>query len=775
MGNAGTLYYTKKGNTMKSKILFFSPFLILCFFCLFSVCFSQGTNWHYITTLPVSNCAFSLNEANGNLYVIGGENFEPEWHTLDDVWIYDIAIDSLSSGAPMPAPRNLPSGTLVNGKIYAIGGHITPEQTATKTVEVYDIEENSWDTCASIPTARVWHAACVLEGKIYVMGGIPAFHRVDTISPYTLVERYDPESDTWDTCAPLPTGRWCLSACTLNGKIYAVGGYSKTTTFSLVEVYNPATDQWTTRQPMHLPRGEMGLAVSKGKIHAICGSMWDGKKNITTYQDFEVYDPDSDSWTLSPDLLPRGSVGLATVTVNERIYVASGVNTDTHLGVRAIYMYDYPVATIETRPYMEAADILHALIHEDCWLYIVPDEIPADPDSIAKYQIDSWDATDSTEIDLSLQNISIGSYLLYAVDLYNRIGYHVPHLSIVPEVHKVSVQVIDDYTMEILSGCQVFLNGKQFEKESEQALNITGWAYDTCSIQVTKNYYVSFDTTFVIESDTTLLISLLYAYQPELFLYSDSPIEKTDFLKMMMTQHGRIHVTPEGTPAMADSITKYTIKSINVSAGSTGAISLRDVPPGIYRIYGLSFVGRIATQSYAVQIIDHFPECFIQVRDAESNEFVDSCLFVVKCPIVFDEQDTIPGPQGEFDLTGFFYDTCSIEVAREGYAGFDTTIVVCTDTSFIIYLIPNIIEGVAESANQEIRIYPNPTRDLINVQTSEQGIYSLELINLSGQVIKHTEFSENSIQVDLSSYQSGIYLVRGVSGDQVTMGRVMKY
>jgi N-acetylneuraminic acid mutarotase len=701
--------------------------------------------------------------------VIGGENFELNWHTLDDVWIYNIEKDSLRTGAKMPAPRSLPTGTLINGKIYAIGGHITPRQPATKTVEVYDIEKNSWDTCASIPTSRVWHAACVLDGKIYVLGGLPVFNRADTMTPYTVVERYDPESDTWDSCAPMPTGRWCLSACALNGKIYAIGGYSKTESFSTVEVYDPATDQWTSKQSMNFPRGEMGLTVRKGQIYAISGSVWDGSHNIKLYQDFEVYDPVSDRWTLNPDLLPRGSIGLAAVTLNERIYVASGVGMNTHPGIRELYMYDYPVATIETRPYLEKTDTLHAFIHEDSRLYLVPDGVPPDPDSIVNYQIVSWDVVDNQEKDLFLEDIPVGSYLLYAVSLDGRIAYHVPQITIVQEVPEIVIQVIDEYTMEKLSDCQVYLNGKLFEKDSEDAMNVTGWAYDTCNIRITKDNFKEIDTTVVVNSDTTLVMGLQHLNHPELFNYSDPLLEKTDLLKMMMTQHGWIYVTPEGTPAVADSITKHAAKSVNFSAGIAGAIPLFDVPPGTYMIYGISLGERIANESYKIQVIDYFPECVIQVRESVSNEILNSCL------LVLDGKDTIPGNLGEFDLTGLVFDTCNIKLICEGYHDFDTTLVVLSDTIYAVNLVPMIIENIPLSDHQKIRIYPNPAHDLITVQTLEEGIHSLEIINLSGQVVNRMDFTDSVAQVDFSPLPTGIYIIRIISGEKVFEGRVVKY
>ena len=62
---------------MKRSMLLHGLALGLYFFCELPFCFSQGTNWHHITPLPVSNSAFSFTEMGGNLYVIGGENFEP--------------------------------------------------------------------------------------------------------------------------------------------------------------------------------------------------------------------------------------------------------------------------------------------------------------------------------------------------------------------------------------------------------------------------------------------------------------------------------------------------------------------------------------------------------------------------------------------------------------------------------------------------------------------------------------------------------------------------
>jgi hypothetical protein len=142
---------------------------------------------------------------------------------------------------------------------------------------------------------------------------------------------------------------------------------------------------------------------------------------------------------------------------------------------------------------------------------------------------------------------------------------------------------------------------------------------------------------------------------------------------------------------------------------------------------------------------------------------------------MFEGHDTIPWSPGEFDLCGMVYDTCTVSVTKEGYFDFDTTLVVLSDTSYVINLVQNIPESVMESAKQMIKVYPNPTQGLITIQTNEQEICSFEIISLSGQVIKRMDFSESQFQVDLSPFPSGIYLIRIVSGDSEIKQKVIKY
>ena len=84
-------------------------------------------------------------------------------------------------------------------------------------------EENTWITKADMPTARSYLSASVVNGKIYVIGGLS-----NQSIALPNVEMYDPETDTWERKADMPTARMNLSTVVVDGKIYAIGGLAGT-------------------------------------------------------------------------------------------------------------------------------------------------------------------------------------------------------------------------------------------------------------------------------------------------------------------------------------------------------------------------------------------------------------------------------------------------------------------------------------------------------------------------------------------------------------------
>jgi len=73
-----------------------------------------------------------------------------------------------------------------------------------------------------------------------------------------------------------------------------------------------------------------------------------------------------------------------------------------------------------------------------------------------------------------------------------------------------------------------------------------------------------------------------------------------------------------------------------------------------------------------------------------------------------------------------------------------------------------------------VNLYPNPTNDLLTIQTEQPGQNSIEITSLNGQLIFSSEMEGNSHQIDLTPFRSGIYFITVRSRDFVTTRKVIK-
>jgi N-acetylneuraminic acid mutarotase len=87
---------------------------------------------------------------------------------------YDPATDTWERKADMPTERMFFSTSVVGGKIYAIGGSKGTINgfVAFNTVEAYDPATDTWEQRTSIPTARTMFSTSVVNGKVYAIGGM---------------------------------------------------------------------------------------------------------------------------------------------------------------------------------------------------------------------------------------------------------------------------------------------------------------------------------------------------------------------------------------------------------------------------------------------------------------------------------------------------------------------------------------------------------------------------------------------------------------------------
>ena len=59
------------------------------------------------------------------------------------------------------------------------------------------------------------------------------------------VERYDPNTDSWELIANLNEGRRAMSVISFDGCVYAIGGMNVKDCISSVEKYDIGSNTWT--------------------------------------------------------------------------------------------------------------------------------------------------------------------------------------------------------------------------------------------------------------------------------------------------------------------------------------------------------------------------------------------------------------------------------------------------------------------------------------------------------------------------------------------------
>ncbi len=291
--------------------------------------------WTKKADMPTVRFDFSTSVVDGKIYAIGGRDQGVGGAVFPTVEEYDPAADTWTQKADMPTPRTSLSTSVVDGKIYAIGGiseasygYRVPTGIVYTIVEEYDPATDTWIQKADMPTARHCLSSSVVDGKIYAIGGAGKPGVTDTWGNLaaTVVEEYDPATDTWTTKASIPggTGKHWLSTSVVDGKIYAIGGKVVASPVSTVEEYEPKTDTWTQKTNMPTARWGLSTSVVDGKIYAIGGtSGWSGAPPMRIFSTVEEYDPATDTWTKKPDM-PTARCHLSTSAVNWKIYAIGG-------------------------------------------------------------------------------------------------------------------------------------------------------------------------------------------------------------------------------------------------------------------------------------------------------------------------------------------------------------------------------------------------------------------------------------------------------------------
>ena len=317
--------------------------------------------WTRKADMPTARGSLSTSVVDDKVYAIGGARTMSVTH-LSTVEAYEPVTDTWTRRADMPTSRHGQAASVVNDRIYVIGGR-GQGQAFLSAVEMYDPTTDTWTRKADMPTKRAYLCTCVVDGKIYAIGGRAAEDAPDA-GPSAL-EVYDPATDTWIKKPDMPIRRAMAAACVVDGGIYVIGGViedSHGAPLQTVDEYVPATDTWTRKADMPTARMWHSASVVGNRIYVLGGEAYGGP----VFSAVEEYDPVADTWNSKSDML-TGRGMLSVVTVNGRIYALGGTAQWYPLtAVAAVEEYDLTPAPPDFNGdgRIDGKDVL---VMADCW------------------------------------------------------------------------------------------------------------------------------------------------------------------------------------------------------------------------------------------------------------------------------------------------------------------------------------------------------------------------------------------------------------------------
>eukprot|EP00808_Paulinella_micropora_P016727 g73068.t1 len=263
---------------------------------------------------------FGYTVQGNKAYAIGGSWDTDGVGTTNRTVVYDPADRTFTVLADLTTARAGLGAASARGKIYAIGG-VDDNFTPLITTEVF--LDGRWSTVSGMSTGRTYFGVAALRDKVYAFGGLTKSG--EFIYNLASGEVYNPAEDTWTAMAGMAQPRAAHAVAVLNGKIYAIGGFSSGgVTLGSTECYNAKEDTWEAVGDLNIARNFAMAGVLEGVMCVVGGIKFDSDFQLTYIRSTECYDEDTKTWTLLDAIADISNARYAA-----GLYSLSGLRSNT--------------------------------------------------------------------------------------------------------------------------------------------------------------------------------------------------------------------------------------------------------------------------------------------------------------------------------------------------------------------------------------------------------------------------------------------------------------
>ena len=177
---------------------------------------------------------------------------------------------------------------------------------------------NNFNEAFNLPNmneARKYFGAVCIKDEVYVFGG----------NAGKKVEKYSPDTNTWEYVSEMYDDRSNFSACSLMDSFYVIGGFIKEN-FNWLNTatclkFNTKSLKWKEMTRMINERRFSACSVFEGRI-VVTGGYFNGRLNTV-----EAYDHIGDTWENMPNMI-NIRFGHISVAVNNKLFIIGGLSTN---------------------------------------------------------------------------------------------------------------------------------------------------------------------------------------------------------------------------------------------------------------------------------------------------------------------------------------------------------------------------------------------------------------------------------------------------------------
>ena len=279
----------------------------------------------------------------------------------------------------------------------------------------------------------------------------------------------------------------------------------------------------------------------------------------------------------------------------------------------------------------------------------------------------------------------------------------------------------------------------------------------------------------------------LVSVVPAVRSLSEDYLNADDSLVLISDMDGSVFIVSDTVYPAIDSIIKYQLTTIDIIAGEEKEVDLSDFEIGYYHVYAVSNENMVSNIPVKFCLVpDKSPPALDLLNDrvARGDSIRvslsrDGTVCLVGPAVGMDTFLTVSEILASSRLKSSVYVPAGEEAAFSTSSLAKTTYWIYGYDQYGIVSAPVSVEIVEPAAimaekQPEIELYPNPAFETVMLQVNITQPYDLIITSLNGQQVYSRKIESAHHQLDLSSFQKGVYFITIRSTDFITTRKIIK-